>query len=112
MKHARLFGIIKTVNLPNICFMADKQTVAGVQGCGDPPPSTSTATPTQRMYDKIHTAASVADVSTTSYTHTNKDLHIHKDTHTCYYCAVSLQLPCFLLSLQCDYPSISHVITE
>lgn len=70
MKHARLFGIIKTVNLPNICFMADKQTVAGVQGGEDPPPSTSTATPTQRMYDKIHTAASVADVSTTSYTHT------------------------------------------
>lgn len=39
MKHARLFGIIKTVNLPNICFMADKQTVAGVQGGGDPPPA-------------------------------------------------------------------------
>lgn len=68
MKRARLFGIIKTVNLPNVCFMADKQRVAGVHGGWGS--STSTATPTQRMYDRIHTAASVADVSTTSYTHT------------------------------------------
>lgn len=87
--------------------MADKQTVAGVQGGEDPPPSTSTATPTQRMYDKIHTAASVADVSTTSYTHTHKQRSAHLLLQRSF-----STVTCFLLSLQCDYPSISHVITE
>lgn len=39
VKHAPLLGIIKTVNLPTVCFMADKRRVAGGGGGGDPPPA-------------------------------------------------------------------------